>query len=222
MGTYGTIQPYGDGWMGVDMTLEEARKLLITIQTAFPNYKPQNKEAAIALWANTMEDIPFNKAMTALKSYIRTDTTGFAPAIGQLISLIRMVETPEKMTPAEAWNRVEIAIRNGNYGCDEEFAKLPPDIQRAVGGPSTLRAWALGDEEKLGTVVKPTFERAYSQVVARSERVAMLPPNLRASLEYHPEEKEPPKEIPYHIEPEAFRTGVNADNVMELLERMLP
>lgn len=202
------------------MTREEARTLLMTIQTAFPNYRP-NKEAAIDLWASVMADIPFNKAMLALKTYIRTDTTGFAPAVGQLLAMLRMVETPESMTAPEAWGLVEVAVRNSAYECEKEFAKLPQDIQRAVGGPSTLRAWALGDEAKLATVVKPMFEKAYSQIRARSEKVAMLPAGMRNALEYHPEEKEPPKEIPYRIEKTAFRTGVNGDNIMELLERAL-
>lgn len=70
-------------------------------------------------------------------------------------------------------------------------------------------------------MARAQFERTYNAVAERSEKIAMLPPNMRAALEYHPEEKEPPKEIPYHIEPEALRTGVNADNVMELLERAL-
>ncbi len=203
------------------MTTEEARQLLITIQTAFPNYRPNNKEAAVNLWASVMSDIPFSQALLALKSYIRTDTTGFAPAIGQLIGMIRMIETPERMTSSEAWGRVMIAVRNGINGCDEEFAKLPPDIQRAVGSAGQLKAWALGDEEKLGTVAKAQFERTYNAIAERAEKVAMLPPNLRASLEYRPEPKPEVKELPYSIEPSAFRTGVNGDNIMELLERAL-
>lgn len=203
------------------MTRDDARKLLLAIQTAYPNYKPSNKEAAIELWASVMEDIPLNQALLALKSYIRTDQSGFAPAIGQLIGMINMVEHPQTMTASEAWALVLKAVQNGLYGCQEEFDRLPTDIQRAVGSAGQIRAWAFCDEEYLGTVAKGSFERTYNAISAKSEKISMLPPNLRAALEYHPVEKEAPKELPYQIEPEAFRTGVNQDNVMELLERIL-
>lgn len=203
------------------MTKDDARKLLTIIQTAYPNYKPTNKDAAVELWASVMSDISLNQAMLALKSYIRTDQSGFAPSIGQLIGMIDLVEHPQTLTSSEAWALVLKAVQNGLYGCQEEFDALPTDVQRAVGSAGQIRAWAYCDEEYLGTVAKGAFERTYNAITAKSEKISVLPPNLRAALGYHPAEKERPKELPYQIEPEAFRTGVNQDNVMELLERIL-
>lgn len=203
------------------MTKDETRRLLLAIQTAYPNYRPKDNEAAVNLWTSVMGDIPLNMAMIALKSYIRTDQSGFAPSIGQLIGMIDLVEHPQTLTASEAWAMVLKAVQNGLYGCQEEFDQLPTDVQRAVGSAGQIRAWAYCDEEYLGTVAKGAFERTYNAITAKSEKISMLPPNLRAALEYHPVEKEPPKELPYQIEPEAFRTGVNQDNVMELLERIL-
>jgi hypothetical protein len=203
------------------MTKDETRRLLLAIQTAYPNYRPKDNEAAVNLWTSVMDDIPLNMAMIALKSYIRTDQSGFAPSIGQLIGMIDLVEHPQTLTASEAWAMVLKAVQNGLYGCQEEFDALPADVQRAVGSAGQIRAWAFCDEEYLGTVAKGSFERTYNAITAKSEKISMLPPNLRAALEQHPEAKEPPKELPYQIEPEAFRTGVNQDNVMELLERIL-
>lgn len=203
------------------MTKDEAQRLLYTIETTFPNFHPEDAAAAAEIWHSVMADIPFNRAMLALKTYIRTDTTGFAPSPGKLIQAVNFLSDGPKLSTAEAWGMVLKALQNGIYGCEEEFAKLPVDVQRSVGSSGQLRALALAGEEYIATVAKAQFERTYNAVTARSEKVSMLPPDLRASLEYHPEPKPEVKEIPYQIDKEAFRTGVNGDNVMELLERIL-
>ena len=69
------------------MLREETAKLLMMIQGAYPNYKPDNKTVTINTWNLALSDISFDLAQKAFLAYLRADTKGFAPTPGQLIAL---------------------------------------------------------------------------------------------------------------------------------------
>lgn len=58
------------------------------------------------------------------------------------LALVRELNTPKQLNELEAWSLVEKAIRNSIYNSQEEFSKLPPLVQKAVGSPNVLRLWA--------------------------------------------------------------------------------
>lgn len=120
------------------MLREETAKLLMMIQGAYPNYKPDNKTVTINTWNLALSDISFDLAQKAFLAYLRADTKGFAPTPGQLIALVRELNTPKQLNELEAWSLVEKAIRNSIYNSQEEFSKLPPLVQKAVGSPYDL------------------------------------------------------------------------------------
>ena len=132
------------------MLREETAKLLMMIQGAYPNYKPDNKTVTINTWNLALSDISFDLAQKAFLAYLRADTKGFAPTPGQLIALVRELNTPKQLNELEAWSLVEKAIRNSIYNSQEEFSKLPPLVQKAVGSPNVLMA------ERDGTIVIDT------------------------------------------------------------------
>lgn len=113
------------------MLREETAKLLMMIQGAYPNYKPDNKTVTINTWNLALSDISFDLAQKAFLAYLRADTKGFAPTPGQLIALVRELNTPKQLNELEAWSLVEKAIRNSIYNSQEEFSKLPPLVQKA-------------------------------------------------------------------------------------------
>ena len=94
------------------MLREETAKLLMMIQGAYPNYKPDNKTVTINTWNLALSDISFDLAQKAFLAYLRADTKGFAPTPGQLIALVRELNTPKQLNELEAWSLVEKAIRN--------------------------------------------------------------------------------------------------------------
>lgn len=53
---------------------------------------------------------------------------------------MRELNTPKQLNELEAWSLVEKAIRNSIYNSQEEFSKLPPLVQKAVGSPNVLDA----------------------------------------------------------------------------------
>ena len=93
------------------MLREETAKLLMMIQGAYPNYKPDNKTVTINTWNLALSDISFDLAQKAFLAYLRADTKGFAPTPGQLIALVRELNTPKQLNELEAWSLVEKAIR---------------------------------------------------------------------------------------------------------------
>ena len=165
------------------MTRDDVIKLLMTIQSAYPNYKPHDKTVAVNLWFEMFKDYDAPLVMSALKAYIASDTSGFAPSVGQLMGKINAVaKGGEEMTALEAWSRVSTALRNGYYGAEEEFAKLPPLAQKAVGSPANLRNWSQTDIKSIETVVMSQFLTAYKTVEKREQELSLIPPSVRLEL----------------------------------------
>ena len=75
------------------MTRDETIELLMMVQAAFPNYKPQDKTVAVNTWFLMLADYPYQQVQMALKAYIATDTSGFAPSIGQIIDKMQMIKS---------------------------------------------------------------------------------------------------------------------------------
>ena len=67
------------------MTEKEVRQLLAMTQAVYPNYNPPSREAAVNAWLMCLSEYDNNVVMAAFKAYITTDTSGFAPSIGQLL-----------------------------------------------------------------------------------------------------------------------------------------
>ena len=165
------------------MTKNEVVKLLMTIQTFYPNYQVENKEFTINAWYSIIGDCDYKPMEKALQAYITTDTSGFAPSIGQLINKLHEVQSPQELNEMEAWLLVSKALRNGTYGAVKEFNKLPPLVQKAVGSPDNLRNWAQTDSESIENVVQSNFMRTYRTVVNRAKEYRKMPKDIQALIE---------------------------------------
>ena len=77
---------------------------------------------------------------------------------------------------------VSRAARNGLYRCREEYDKLPPAVQKAVGDAEQLRTWAAMDEETVASVVASNFARSYRTVLAREKEALLLPQKSKDAL----------------------------------------
>lgn len=165
------------------MTNEEVKKIIGTMILAYPNYKPDNMSMLIELWKEMLSEYTYQQVAMALKAYIASDTSGFAPSIGQLVGKIQMINQPEELNEMEAWNLVSKAIRNGYYGAEEEFSKLPPLVQKAVGSHEQLRQWAQTDIDSVENVIQSNFMRTYRAVVERSLNVSRMPVETRKRIE---------------------------------------
>lgn len=164
------------------MTVKEARKLIAVFMVTYPNYKPIDTELAATVWADATEEYSYEQVNMALKAYMKSSTSGFAPTPGQLIDKIHFITQPPDLNETEAWSLVSNAIRRSAYDSAEEYAKLPPLVQKAVGLPSQLRTWAI-DEEYNEQVVSSNFMRAYRAEVAREKEVSKMPAKVRKLIQ---------------------------------------
>mgnify|MGYP002801226516 FL=1 len=181
------------------MTRDETIKILMVIQAAYPNYKPTDKTVTVNIWTEMLSDIPYEKVSTAVKAYIQTDTSGFAPSVGDVREKVRNIfAKKDELNETAAWSLVLKAIRRSTYYSEEEFAKLPPVVQRAVSSPRQLREWAtLEDVDgKTLTVIQSNFQRTFrSEQQKERERNKLSPDVLKLmrplnnpQVEYKPKE----------------------------------
>ena len=165
------------------MTREETVKIIRIMCDCYPNYKPNNLSETVDVWNMMLKDCIYEQVSVALKAYIRSDTSGFAPSIGQLIGKIQTISHPQELDGMMAWGLVSKALRNGTYGAVEEFNKLPPLVRQAVGMPDNLRNWATSDYQAIETVIQSNFLKNYRTVVARSEELKCMPPEIKSLIE---------------------------------------
>lgn len=159
------------------MTREETKELLMTIRAIYPNFnvKPEEMTPTLNAWHMMLEEYPANAIGAALKIYVKTNSTGFAPSVNQLINSMYETKKNDQMTEGEAWYLVKKAIADSNYNAKERFEELPPEVQRAVGGHEMLRQWAMTDSDEINTVIMSNFQRTYKAVVSQNEYAERVP-----------------------------------------------
>ena len=131
------------------MTREEVKELLMNIKTYYPNFKIDDPTRFVNAWYMMLQDEDCFQVAMALKEYIKTDKSGFAPSIGNLLGKAQTNES-NFVDESVAWYKVYKAICNSGYNAETEFEKLDEDIQRAVGAASQLRQWAMSEDFNQG------------------------------------------------------------------------
>ena len=168
------------------MTRDDTLDLLSVLKAAYPNfYKDMTRKDAdhvIDLWTEMFKDEPVQLVALAVKRHIATDTKGFPPHIGAIKDAIVKIQQPEEITELEAWGLVQKALRNGYYGAQEEFDKLPPVVQRLVGSPKQLREWSQMDTDTVSSVVASNFQRSYKARAAHEREFLALPTEVKQAM----------------------------------------
>ena len=187
------------------MTIEETAKLLATIISVYPNYKPEDIKATAKVWQVILADYDFKIMGGVLKSYIVNDTKGFAPPIGELVKLYKEVTSEGFIGELEAWGMVSKAIRDGLYHSKERFEELPSIVQKAVGCPENLYHWAMSDIESLESVIGSNFIKAYRATVERESKIEALPFDVKALIEAKKAETRTDRQLGLEEMQEAFK-----------------
>lgn len=187
------------------MNREETIKIMTVLKTAYPNYyremKRNDADNTINLWAEMFKDDPAEIVVAAVKAHIATDEKGFPPHIGAIKNaIVKLTKPPElEMTEMEAWALVRRAI-HGSYmeewsrkfwnGEDDrrvsaqyEYDRLPPLLQRVVGGPDQLAEWNKVDDDTINTVIQSNFMRSFRDRGAKEREYMALPTDVRKTME---------------------------------------
>lgn len=151
------------------MTRENTVDLIRSIVSLYPNWKPENLTETVNAWHWALEEYPAAIVKAALQIYIKTNNTGFAPSVSQIIGCMHKPSEVEQLSEGEAWNMVKRAIQDSAYHSEERFNELPPIIQRCVGSANMLFQWGQTDSDTVNTVIMSNFERTYRAVLSKQD-----------------------------------------------------
>ncbi len=168
------------------MTIAETAKIMAILETAYPAFYSKasavEKASAAKLWQMVFDQEPYQVVQMSVLSLIKNRTNTFPPVPGEVSEKIQELTQPKRMTEMEAWGIVQKALRNSLYGYEEEFAKLPAEIQKTVGSANTLREWALMPADEVHTVVSSNFQRSYKVAAKRQQELNALPGSVKEFL----------------------------------------
>lgn len=153
----------------------ETKKILASLTVAYPTLADDKALPRVNLWTAMFADEPYELVNAAVRTYIASDIKGFPPAIGKIKQLCINLSEADDISEAEAVALILKATRNGIYGSEEEFAKLPPVCQRIVVSPDRLKDWALLDSDEVNTVIASNLRRAYVSEKTRELEIKALP-----------------------------------------------
>ena len=160
------------------MTIDEIKKLLAYAEALFPTFEVKDPMTTAEVWHMELGDYSAREVMAALKIYVKTSNTAFAPSPSQLIGAMNSVRHNEELTEGEAWTMVRKAIGDSAYHAQERFDELPETVQKAVGSPTMLRQWGMTDSNEVNTVIMSNFQRAYKAELSRKEFNESIPSAL--------------------------------------------
>lgn len=169
------------------MTKEETREVLRVIRASYPHsfnkMSIDDKKNLLAVWTDMFAEDDVILVLTAVKSYIRTNPSQFAPSVGQIVEMMDKLSHPERIDADTAWSMVYKALSNSIYNAKSEFAKLPKEVQAGVGSPEQLRTWAVMNTDELQTVVASNFKRGYTGRVKDQKEFEKLPTQAKAIIQ---------------------------------------
>ena len=161
------------------MTREEWAVLVKAMKAVYtsPSFLPD--QYAFDTWYGLLKDLDYKLLSFGLKKYMQTEWK--EPSIAALRECADSIAPQSaELNETEAWEKVSRAIRNSGYHAEEEFARLPELIQKAVSSPGQLREWALSEnvDGRWLSVVQSNFQRTYRAEVQREQERRKLSPDL--------------------------------------------
>ena len=156
------------------MTIVKALKAVYTSTSFIPD------KNAFDVWYGLLQDLPYEVVSKSAQYHMSTSER--YPTIANLRHGAKELTEPKELNEIQAWSLVSKAIRNSAYHSVEEFAKLPPLVQQAVGQPNQLRTWAT-DSEYNEQVTQSLFGRTYKAVAERAEKVGQTSKTMQGLFE---------------------------------------
>lgn len=168
------------------MTKKEMAEIFSYLQLNYPDFSRDWSDAVINakinLWFMHFRDDDYKDVLTAVMAHIATDTNRSIPPVGVIKAKLVEIRNGDSMTELEAWGLVQKALRNSTYCSVDEFAKLPPVVQRLVGSPNQLREWAMMDTETISSVVASNFQRSYKVRAVKEREFLALPSAVQQAM----------------------------------------
>ena len=181
------------------MTKEQFKILVKAMKAVYtqPTFIPD--QDAFDVWYSMLKDLDYAIASRAVQMHMQTEETPPTVAGIRKQSAKLKADETDDLNETAAWSLVLKAIRRSTYYSDEEFAKLPATVQRAVASPKQLREWAtLEDVDgKTITVIQSNFQRAFRTEQQREQERSKLSPDVLKLMHHlnNPQIEDKPKEL---------------------------
>lgn len=180
------------------MTQQETAQVLTLLRAAYPAFyrktTAQEAEIAVRLWAEMFAEDDYGIVQYALKQLI-AEHSGYPPDIAALKTKIKEVIQAATGAPTheDLWQMLKSAAQNSGYCYEEEFAKLPPVLQRFLGSPHALHDLAVIDVQTFNTVYHGQFLKQIPTIEARMDYEASLPAPVKAAISAAASQKRMPE-----------------------------
>lgn len=162
------------------MTREQFKVLVKAMKAVYTNPGFIPDQDAFDVWYSMLKDLDYAIASRAVQMHLQTEET--PPTVAGIRKQFAKLKADEAddLNETAAWSLVLKAIRRSTYYSEEEFAKLPATVQRAVASPKQLREWAtLEDVDgKTLTVIQSNFQRTFRVEQQRERERNKLSPDV--------------------------------------------
>ena len=181
------------------MTKDQFKILVKAMKAVYtnPGFIPDND--AFDVWYSMLKDLDYALASRSVQMHMQTEETPPTVAGIRKQSAKLKADETDDLNETAAWSLVLKAIRRSTYYSDEEFAKLPPVVQRAVSSPRQLREWAtLEDVDgKTLTVIQSNFQRTFRAEQQKERERNKLSPDVLKLMRplNNPKIEDKPKEL---------------------------
>ena len=137
----------------------------------------------IGLWSTVFANDDPQIVTEAVKDLIQTHT-GFPPEIADVRKKITEIvqSVTGEPTDEEYWLILRDAIADGNWGANEQFARLPASLKRYCGSPSWLRDHAKMDADVIDSVIHGQFLKQFPRIKKDQEYHDSLPEPVKQTI----------------------------------------
>ena len=180
------------------MTREQFKVLVKAMKAVYTNPGFIPDQDAFDVWYSMLKDLDYAIASRAVQMHLQTEESPPTVAGIRKQSVKLKADETDDLNETAAWSLVLKAIRRSTYYSEEEFAKLPATVQRAVASPKQLREWAMLEDVdgKTLTVIQSNFQRTFrAEQQKERERNKLSPDVLKLmrplnnpQVEYKPKE----------------------------------
>lgn len=162
------------------MTREDTKKMIMYLRMAFRDFcSDKDLTMVVDVWHDAFKDEDTAIVSKATQNYVKHNP--YPPTIAGIMEQISLMKNKE--TDTDLWALVQKAARNGVYGSEEEFEKLPPECQSFIGNTSALKELAQIDTGTMNTIVKGQFLKRVEAIKEHQEVQRGLPAEVRRAIE---------------------------------------
>lgn len=167
------------------MTEEESLKILAVLKVSYPSFykgiTTEEVKQTVELYQMMFKDCDYKLVNLAVAELI--NTFQYPPTIADIKNkMYELSSRNDDKSPSELWDKLLKAIRNGTYGYEEEFEKLPREVQEFVREPFQLHELASIDSKTIHTVIKGQFLKQIEIIKQRQKETNMMLPETRKMI----------------------------------------